>query len=139
MSLLSVIRNDLDSARREKNQRLLTVLTTLYSEAAMVGKTKRNAESTDEEVISVVRKFKVGIEEIEKIKGSNENIVFEKELYTKYLPTLLTTEELTNIIEQLASEVEEKNMGVLMGKLKSLFPGRYDGALASKLVKEQLL
>lgn len=139
MSLLSVIRNDLDSARREKNQRLLTVLTTLYSEAAMVGKTKRNAESTDDEVISVVRKFKVGIEEIEKIKGSSENILFEKELYTKYLPTPLNTEELTIVIEQLVSETKEKNMGVLMNKLKSLYSGRYDGALASKLVKEKIL
>jgi hypothetical protein len=72
MSLLSVIRNDLDAARRNKDARLLTLLTTLYSEAAMVGKTKRNGESTNEEVLAVTRKFKVGVEEIIKIKGSNE-------------------------------------------------------------------
>ena len=141
MSLLSIIRNDLDAARRNKDARLLTLLTTLYSEAAMVGKTKRNGESTNEEVLAVTRKFKVGVEEIIKIKGSNEFLDFEISLYNKYLPELLTDVELTEIINTLISELPEKSpkaMGVIMGKLKSEYLGRYDGTIASKLVKDLL-
>jgi Glu-tRNA(Gln) amidotransferase subunit E-like FAD-binding protein len=116
-------------------------LTTLYSEAAMVGKTKRNGESTNEEVLAVTRKFKVGVEEIIKIKGSNEFLDFEISLYNKYLPELLTDVELTEIINTLISELPEKSpkaMGVIMGKLKSEYLGRYDGTIASKLVKDLL-
>jgi uncharacterized protein YqeY len=141
MSLLSVIRNDLDAARRNKDTRLLTLLTTLYSEAAMVGKTKRNGESTNEEVLAVTRKFKVGVEEIVKIKGSNEFLDFEISLYNKYLPELLTDIQLTEIINNLIYELPEKSpkaMGVIMGKLKSEYLGRYDGTIASKLVKDLL-
>jgi uncharacterized protein YqeY len=141
MSLLSIIRNDLDAARRNKDARLLTLLTTLYSEAAMVGKTKRNCESTNEEVLAVIRKFKVGVEEIIKIKGSNEFLDFEISLYNKYLPELLTDIQLTEIINNLISELPEKSpksMGVIMGKLKSEYLGRYDGTIASKLVKDLL-
>jgi uncharacterized protein YqeY len=142
MSLLVKIRNDLDTARRNKDMRLLTLLTTLYSEAAMVGKTKRNGESTNEEVLAVTRKFKVGVEEIIKIKGSNEFLEFEISLYDKYLPTLLTNVEITEIINTLISELPEKSpkaMGVIMGKLKSEYLGRYDGTFASKLVKDLLV
>lgn len=141
MSLLSVIRNDLDAARRNKDARLLTLLTTLYSEAAMVGKTKRNGKSTDEEVLAVTRKFKVGVEEIIKIKGSNEFLDFEISLYDKYLPEMLTDFELTDIINKLITELPDKSpkaMGVIMGKLKSEYLGRYDGTVASKLVKDLL-
>lgn len=142
MSLLSIIRSDLDKARRDKDSRLLTLLTTLYSEAAMVGKTKRNAESTDEEVLSIVRKFKVGIEEIVKIKGSNEFLEFEIELYEKYLPELLTDQQLCDIINIIISDLPERSpkaMGTVMGKLKAEYLGRYDGTTASKLVKELLM
>lgn len=141
MSLLSVIRNDLDAARRNKDARLLTLLTTLYSEAAMVGKTKRNGESTNDEVLAVTRKFKVGVEEIIKIKGSNEFLDFEISLYDKYLPEMLTDSELTDIINKLIAELPDKSpkaMGVIMGKLKSEYLGRYDGTFASKLVKDLL-
>lgn len=141
MSLLQTIRADLDAARREKNQRLLTILTTLYSEAAMVGKTKRNDESTNEEVISVTRKFKIGVEEVQKIRGTTDISDFELVVYNKYLPKSLTTEELSSIINSIVSSLEErtpKQMGLVMNKLKTDYLGRYDGNLASQLTKECL-
>lgn len=142
MSLLNVIRNDLDTARRNKDTRLLTLLTTLYSEAAMVGKTKRNGESSNEEVLAVTKKFKVGVEEIIKIKGSNEFLDFELSVYEKYLPEMLTVAQLTEIINTLIAQLPEKSpkaMGVIMGKLKTEYLGRYDGTVASKLVKDLLV
>lgn len=141
MSLLQQIRNDLDNARKQKNQVLLTTLTTLYSEAAMVGKTKRNSESTDEEVLSTIRKFKIGVEEVAKIKGLSSEMTAEIDVYNQYLPSSLSETELTNIIVGIISTLPEKNpkqMGVVMGQLKSSYLGRYDGTVASKLVKELL-
>lgn len=141
MSLLQQIRNDLDQARRDKNKTLLTTLTTLYSESANVGKTKRNSESTDEEVLSIVRKFRIGVEELIKIKGINSTYQEELKIYDWYLPQPLSTDQLTNIIELFVSELPEKNpkqMGVIMGKLKSEYLGRYDGTLASTLTKQLL-
>lgn len=141
MSLLQTIRTDLDIARKEKNQIDLTLLTTLYSEAAMVGKTKRNAESTDEEVMSIIRKFKIGVEEIAKIKGFNSEIEHEISIYEKYLPQPLTTEQLTAVIQDIIEYLPERNpkqMGVVMASLKKEFLGRYDGTIASQLVKQLL-
>lgn len=137
MSTLSLIKADLDSARRNKDSKMLTLLTTLFSEASMIGKTKRNGESTEEEVLSVLKKFKAGVDQIVEIKGLNEDLSFELDVYNKYLPSMLTAKELESFIDQLLF-TEEKNMGVMMSKLKSTFPGRYDGALASKLIKERL-
>lgn len=142
MELLQQIRSDLDHARRTKNQFELTILTTLYSECAMIGKTKRNSESTNEEVLSVVRKFKVGVEEIEKLKGSTLELNNEIQLYEKYLPQLLTIDQLTAVIQDIVENLPErspKQMGVVMSKLKSKFLGRYDGTVASQLVKQFLI
>jgi uncharacterized protein YqeY len=141
MSILSQIKADLDVARRNKDSSLLTLLVTLYSECAMVGKTKRNGESTDEEVLSVIRKFKVGVEEIIKIKGNSEALDFEIALYDKYLPQMLSEEQLTSIINDIISSLSEKSpkqMGLVMKSLKDVYLGQYDGTLASKLVKELL-
>jgi uncharacterized protein YqeY len=141
MSLLQQIRADLDQARKDKNQFVLTILTTVYSEAAMVGKTKRNAESTDEEVLSVVRKFKLGVEEIEKFKGSTAESFQEIRIYEKYLPQMLTADQLTAAIQDIIEHLPErspKQMGVVMAKLKNEFLGRYDGTFASQTVKQLL-
>ena len=51
---------------------------------------------------------------------------------------MLTAEQLEDVIDKLILDTQDKNMGVLMGKLKSLYPGKYDGALASKLVKQKM-
>lgn len=141
MSLLQQIRADLDAARREKNQIDLTLLTTLYSEAAIVGKTKRNSESTDEEVLSVIRKFKIGVEEIAKIKGTTPEIEHELELYSGYLPQALSTDQLTAVVQDIIEHLPErspKQMGFVMAKLKDGFLGRYDGTIASQMVKQLL-
>lgn len=144
MSLLQQIRDDLDDARKRKDQFELTILTTLYSEAMMVGKTQRNGESTDKEVTAVIRKFKFGVEEIEKYKGSTIESCHEIRLYEKYLPpapVMLPTDQLIEIIQDIIEELPERNlkqMGVVMGKLKAGFLDRYDGEFASKKVRELL-
>lgn len=135
MSLLEEIKSDLDFARRQKDQNTLTLLTTLYSEASMIGKTKRNGESTDDEVISVAKKFKIGVEEIAKIKGLNEELKSEIELYERYLPRLLTTDQLKDIISNINPK---ESLAQIMNHLKTNHANRYDGRIASAIAKEFL-
>jgi uncharacterized protein YqeY len=108
----------------------------------MVGKTKRNGDSTDEEVLSIIRKFKIGVEEIAKIKGINTDIEYELSVYEKYLPSMISDEELLIIIDEIVNSLAEKSpkqMGKVMTELKNKYLGRYDGTLASKIVKEKLV
>ena len=135
MSLLEEIKSDLDFARRQKDQNTLTLLTTLYSEASMIGKTKRNGESTDDEVISVAKKFKIGVEEIAKIKGLSEELKSEIELYERYLPRLLTTDQLKDIISNITPK---ESLAQIMNHLKTNHANRYDGRIASAIAKEFL-
>ena len=135
MSLLEEIKSDLDFARRQKDQNTLTLLTTLYSEASMIGKTKRNGESTDDEVISVAKKFKIGVEEIAKIKGLSEELKSEIELYERYLPRLLTTDQLKDIISNITPK---ESLAQIMNHLKTNHANRYDGRIASAIAKEMI-
>lgn len=137
-------------ARRTKSPNA-TFLVTLYSEAAKVGKDKRNGESTEDEVLSVLRKFKVGAETIieaaTKQQGPKmlEQIAqaqLEISIVESYLPKLMSEGELRNIITRLVLQLTEKSpkqMGAIMAELKRDFANEYDGALASKLVKEALV
>ena len=107
----------------------------------MVGKTKRNGETTDEEALTVIRKFKLGVEELAKIKGMTEDFQQELGVYESYLPLMMSEQTLSDTIDYYVKELEErspKQMGKIMAKLKERHMGTYDGALASKLVKEKL-
>lgn len=127
-----------------------TFLVTLFAEAAKVGKDIRNGDSTEEEVLSVLRKFKVGAETIiqaalkQQGPNMNEQIAqaqIEIAIVESYLPKMIEVDELRNIINGLVSHLPEKSpkqMGKVMAALKQDFTGLYDGALASQLVKEAL-
>jgi len=141
--LLQQIKEDSITARKERNT-FAPFLVTLYSECANVGKTKGNRESTDEEVLSVVKKFKAGIVEIISIYQNTTateelyKAVMELELVEKYIPQQLTEEALRNII---TTEIElgADNIGKIMKILKQEYSGKFDGNMAQKIIKELLV
>jgi uncharacterized protein len=149
MSLLEKIKTDSVQARKFKTP-IASFLVTLYSESAKVGKDKRNGESTDEEVILTLRKFKVGAETIIKAATEQQGTRMEEQItqaqseiavIMTYLPTMMSEDELTIEILEIVNSLLDKSpkqMGYVMGQLKTNFHGLYDGALASKLVKEIL-
>lgn len=150
MSLLQQIKDESIIARKGKVP-TATFLVTLYSEAANVGKNKRNGESTDEEVISILKKFKAGAETIieaaNKRQGHNDQLAIneaeiEISIIDDYLPKMMSTDELTIEIIEYVNSLEDKSakqMGTVMAYLKTTFPGLYDGGMASKLTKEYLV
>lgn len=143
MSLLQQIKDASLDARKAKLS-LAPFLVTLYSEAAMVGKTKRNGESTDEEVIGVLKKFKAGAETMIEYSSSQDvkdQSQLEIEAIELFLPKMLSEDELTGVINGYIVStpgVSKASMGLLMSKLKNDYPELYDGSSASKLVKEAL-
>ncbi|MDD5150420.1 MAG: GatB/YqeY domain-containing protein [Flavobacterium sp.] len=146
-SLLQQIKTDSVVARKEK-QSYATFLVTLYSECANVGKNKGNRLTTDEECLSIIKKFKAGIIEIitiyqqkNELSQSEQNNLdkanIELSLIDKYIPKQLSEEELKLII---ISEIElgADNIGKIMKSLKQSYSGRYDGNMAQKIIKELL-
>ena len=54
---------DMIAARKGSDPTAKSLLVTLYSEAARVGKDRRNGDTTDEEVLATVKKFAANVEE----------------------------------------------------------------------------
>lgn len=151
-TLLDKLLADQKAARLEKVNKdpvKISLLTTLYSEAVNVGKNKGNRASTDEEVMSIIKKF---------VKGTNENIeIYEKTskaealetarkelaILQTYLPQAVTPEALEEYVanfvkdKQLKKE-DKQTFGAVMKASKEHFGASLDGAVASKTIKEFL-
>lgn len=148
MLLLNQIKSDQLIARKAKDEKLATLLTTLYSEAANVGKNQGNRDSTDTEVISVVKKFAKNNEQnIEIYTKANktealEMAKFELSVLEKYLPKSISVEDLKIKIVELINDnnlpKENSSMGKIMKLLKELYGDSLDGSVASKVIKETL-
>lgn len=145
--LFDQLQSDLKKAQLEKNEAETSTLRLLLSEIKYV-QINQGRDLSDEDIVSVVQK------EIKKRKeaavgfrlGGREEAAEKEEgeakLLEKYLPAQLSDEELSNIVDQVITEVGATNIsdmgkviGMVMGKIK----GQADGARVSGLVKERLL
>lgn len=145
MSLIQEIKQNQLIARKAKQISEARLLTTLLGEAAMVGKTAGNRESTDDEVVAVIKKFIKNNNEVMVVSESKSetymNAIIETDILTQYLPTQMTEEELRLVIQKRIATLEEispKLMGKVMGWLKQNHNGQYDGKMASNIVKDLL-
>lgn len=136
MSLMTEIKAAQVAARIERNQLATSALTTLLGEAIAIGKNAGNRETSDDEVIRLTKKFIDNVE-FTMSKTSDPTLLTtlaqEREIYRKFMPALLTTQELTGIIE-----TQSGTTGQIMGYLKANYAGRYDGKVAAELVKNKL-
>lgn len=155
MSLLNQIKADSLEARKAGAKNSAALLTTLYSEAAAVGKNNGNRESTDEEVIKVVRRFVKNndetlghLREVQAGLADNEiaKVSAELTILRSYLPAELTDE---NIQEAIAYVVQPngpetymapnlKMMPHVKAYIDNKWPRAYDGKRVSEIVKKQV-
>lgn len=143
--LIDEIKADQLQARKDRNTQLTTLLTTFYSEAAMIGKNDGGRATTDAEVHAVAKKFIKNANEVMAILSDDDDrtamAVFEVVNLTTYLPSQLNDLELKavvcNIIMNMSSP-SPKDMGTVFKELKAGFDGQYDGKLAGQLIKELL-
>jgi uncharacterized protein YqeY len=139
--LLDTIKSDSLQARKARDTEKATTLVTLFAEAARVGKDADNRDSTDVEVLGVVRKFIKGLDDSLAVLTLPEAIAKaqrEKQVLLAYLPAQLSGEALVRAIAAIVDSLQEKSaksMGRVMSALKEKHGGAYDGTEASKLVK----
>ena len=146
MTLLEKIKQDNIAARKAKNTVKFALLTTLVSEISNIGKNDGNRETTEPESIAVVKKFIKGVDEtLKALEFSSDPRVLvaieEKKILESYLPTQLSEIELTAVVDQIISTLADrspKQMGVVMKRLKEMHDGRYDGKIASGIIKSRL-
>lgn len=140
--LLEKIKEDQFAARKSREMLKGTLLTTLYSEALMVGK-NAGRETTDEETNKVIQKFLKGVNEtikyLELGGGDNSTALHvvrtEKEILEGYLPKMATVEEVNFAVgEIIASGVEVNKIGIIMKMLKDKFGAALDGKMASTVI-----
>lgn len=139
MSTLQQIRSDTIAARKAKNP-TASVLVTLVGEIDTKTKSFSPARSiAEEEVVAIVKKFLKGIDEtINLLQGRGGQALAsaqaERAALEGYLPAQMTEDEITVFARAKAGA--GANMGQIMAALKSAHAGKYDGKLASQVVKQ---
>lgn len=110
-----------------------SLLTTLLGEAAMVGK-NAGRETTDTEVVAVVKKFIKNIDEtVQALTSRGQDAAAyanERTILEQFLPQQLTELKLKQLAETHSS------MPNFMKFLKDNYTGQYDGRLASTVARE---
>lgn len=149
MTLLTDIKDKQLIARKAKDEVASSLLTTLYSEAAMTGKNATPPhESTDAEVIATIKKFLKNTVEFLGMAGDRrdsdlvEKLDAERTILEAFLPKQLSDAELTNIMQSILVTngiSGPKGMGILMKLLKEQYDGLYDGKVASAIAKQLLV
>lgn len=134
MTLIEQIRQKQIEARKARSVDA-SLLTTLLGEAEMVGKNAGNRAPTDEEVVTVIKKFIKNIDEtLEAMKFSSDgkviDLINEKKTLEQFLPKQLDEDTLRMITKNC------KDLPDFMRYLKQEYAGRYDGKLASAIAKE---
>jgi uncharacterized protein YqeY len=149
MTLIERLKADQLSARKAKDTKKVTLLSTLIGEAVKVGKDNGNRDSTDTEVIAVIKKFKKNLEDtltllhnkITTFTYTDEDRAMddELELYNSYIPKQLSEVDLKHEISMFIL-TNEGNVAMkdVMTYLKSNFSGLYDGKLASQIANQIL-
>lgn len=110
-----------------------SLLTTLMGESSMIGKNAGNRETTDQEVIQVVKKFIKNIDEtisaLKKFNKDTAQFENERKVLEQFLPLQLSENYLVHIAQGMP------NMPAFMKHLKENFAGQYDGKMASTVAK----
>lgn len=139
--LIKTIKADQLQARKNRDKIATSLLTTLIGEADTAAKNKGVELLDDASTIALIQKFLNNIQIVFDASGHNETAQKEMDLLKAYLPTKLTDAELESEIKKFITGLrgtvpDNKLMGEVLKSLKSSYPGRYDGATASALVKK---
>ena len=150
MSLKKQIENKLNEALKNKDKNTYPTLRLIVSaikDAEIAGRSKGQKEVKDSEIISLLKKMiKQRNEscEVYKKAGRNEllkNETREIEVIGNFLPKQLSEEETKKICQDTIKSVgasSMKDMGKIMGDLKSKYADNLDFSKVSIILKELL-
>ncbi len=147
MSLEQKIMADMKTAMKAKDKVSLRGIRAIKS-AILLTKTDGSGQELDEageiKLIQKLVKQRQDSYDIFTKQGREDLAVIEKEemdVLKKYLPTQLSAEELTPIIQELIAKTganSMKDMGKIMGMASGQLAGKADGKTISSIVKQLL-
>ena len=146
MSIKQTISEDMKTLMRAKDTARLGAVRLLQASIKQKEVDER-IELTDDQVLSVIQKMlKQRKDSIEAyLKANRQDLIDQEQLeidvLTKYMPEPLSDAEVSKIIDDVIAEVnatDMKDMGKVVGILKSQISGRADMGQVSKIVREKL-
>ena len=142
MTLKEKINNDFLVAYKNKEMAKKNFLSVL--KGAIQTQEGKNIESTDENVLKVIKSMEKGI--LENIEGRKQSglDISEQELelthMKTYKPIEMSDTEIRVIVKDILSRVTNKNEGFLMGTFNKENAGKpFDNKIVSKIIKEELV
>ena len=121
------------TAMKSKDAVSLKVLKVVKGEIETTEK-RNNVDLSEADILKIINKL---IESIKESKGPQEEI----DVLTPLVPSKVDAEELSKVINEFIdgkSLSGMKDMKVVMGFLQENYAGRYDGKLASDIIKSKL-
>ena len=140
------IKSDIVTAMKEKDTLKLQTLRGIKGDADMEHINKK-VEINDDLMLTVIsRGIKTRKESILEFEKGNRNDLIEKtnqeiELLQTFLPEQLSSEEISNILDEVFKKVNptsEKEMGLIMKEVTPLVKGKADMKEVSNMIKEKL-
>ena len=150
MSLKQQIESKLNEALKAKDKNTYPTLRLIVSaikDAEIAGRSKGQKEIADGDIIAILKKMiKQRNESCEVYKKAGRNELFESEtreikVISIFLPKQLSEEETKKICQEAVKTVgatSMKDMGKVMGELKSKHAGTIDFSKVSTIIKELL-
>lgn len=145
--MVDKLQNDLKAAQLSRDELKVSTLRLLLSEIknAQIAK---NGDLSEEDLISVLQRevkkrkeaataFRAGTRETEAQKEEAELKILEG-----YLPSQMSNEELTKLVEDTINEIGAsslQDLGQVMGAVMGKVAGRADGGTVSALVRSALV
>ena len=143
------IRDEYKKAMLNKNEDRKRVLGNLIAQMKNkeIELRAKNKELSDEDIISLIQKIiKQNTEANEMFaKGGRNDLIeqnnIEINILQEFLPKQLTDEEINDIIKSTITDVNAvsiKDMGKVIGQIKSKYAGQVDMSVVSSKIKEML-
>lgn len=137
------LKKDLIQAMKEKDALKKGVLQLLIAGIKNEEIKVQHELNTEEQVVIVKRELKQTKDSLESaIKASREDLIKENkekvELLEKYLPKMLSEQEILEILKSKGAEKGMK-MGQLMGMIMKEHKSEVDGSVVNKVIKDNFL
>lgn len=141
-SLIKTIQAEYLAARYAKDTLKANLLSTLLGEAQTIGKDAGNRDASDDETITIIKKFIKNANEVAEVTRNNHqgmiNAYKEIEILETYLPKQMSGLEIKTNIESYLAAHPSANMGEIMKYFKTNFNNLYDGRTVSTIIKEYI-
>ena len=146
MSIRQTISDDMKTFMRAKDTARLGAIRLLQASIKQKEVDER-IELNDDQILAVIQKMlKQRKDSIEAYQQANRQDLIDQEqleieVLTKYMPEPLSDEEINQFIEEaiaITEAADMKDMGKVVGVLKSKVAGRADMGEVSKLVRQKL-